>query len=783
MVLNEPQSTYYVSEFSSLEDNQARELSLTWDGLLTQLRTPRPATHKKGVPLYSPARYRDLKRAKVQVIDIGLFVVDVDNKQDGEPVLGRHVAKALAERELRSVIATSWSHTPEKPKFRVLIPLARPVSGLEWSTFAPAAVEAAGLAPFRHAFDQAALKNPACIYFWPSSPAGQPQVVDFAGKALEVQVPQAPSPAPKHKVHLLPTAPRGGGEYGTLDVAAWFQHHGLYIKASTTRAKMHIVACPWRDDHTNPGEVGTGTAIFDGDGATWPSFECKHDHCTGRRIHDVIALWGDADRFCSAPYQQHEQEAKQARSEELKHAADPAGYKPPAGALPSDGNLVPYVWEPKDSCPQGFPASIPEVFRRYVYVSGLGQVIDRRRGNLMKPEDLEKTLKGRKYFSEQRGWSPLKFFNEDAKKMVHKEDVIFRPGTKVGPDKINLFTGFEQHARPVIDKPELQVQRILELLAILCGGEMDYVLSWLAYPVRFPGAKMPSALIVHGAQGTGKSLLFDQVMRQVYGRWSVKINQSDLEAGWTGWMSKRLYAVAEEVVARRDRPQVSGLIKDWITGDRIQVNEKNVPIREEENHCNFVFLSNEMIPMLLDQDDRRFCVVSIREHGLPITFFKELLAEFWATQGAAWFQYLERYPVPESFIRSGTPANAAKRALKEACKSSAEAFLDEWLCKREDGTEDLAAAKRGENALGLPLQAARSADIYRAYRTYCMLDGVKASSQKIFVLSALIPRGFTRLKTELANTFLPPGESPPAAQVLGAQCAEFRAAAAALDAK
>jgi hypothetical protein len=181
--------TYFVSEFASLEDNQARELTLTWDGFLAQLRTPRPATHKKGVPLYSPARFHDRKRAKVAVIDIGLFVVDVDNKQDGDPVLGRQVAQALAARELRSVIATTWSHTPEKPKFRVVLPLSRPVSGLDWPTFAPAALEVAGLAPFRHAFDQAALKNPVCIYFWPSAPAGAPQVVEFAGKALDVALP------------------------------------------------------------------------------------------------------------------------------------------------------------------------------------------------------------------------------------------------------------------------------------------------------------------------------------------------------------------------------------------------------------------------------------------------------------------------------------------------------------------------------------------------------------------------------------------------------------------
>ena len=66
--------------------------------------------------------------------------------------------------------------------------------------------------------------------------------------------------------------------------------------------------CPWRGEHSDPQAgllpTGTDTVIFDADRADgWPSFHCSHDHCDGRGIADVIAIWGDADRYCARQFQ------------------------------------------------------------------------------------------------------------------------------------------------------------------------------------------------------------------------------------------------------------------------------------------------------------------------------------------------------------------------------------------------------------------------------------------------------------------------------------------------
>ena len=87
----------------------------------------------------------------------------------------------------------------------------------------------------------------------------------------------------------------GDGDYRTLDAVAWFNAHGLY--EHHVDGIIHAVECPWEKDHseTNPDD----TIIYANTDGGWPGFHCKHSHCEGRNIRDVIEHFGDADQFCS----------------------------------------------------------------------------------------------------------------------------------------------------------------------------------------------------------------------------------------------------------------------------------------------------------------------------------------------------------------------------------------------------------------------------------------------------------------------------------------------------
>jgi hypothetical protein len=93
----------------------------------------------------------------------------------------------------------------------------------------------------------------------------------------------------------------GQGDYRTLDVARWFAAHDAYVRPLV--GNRHAVRCPWSGEHSTPSpRGGSDTIVMTTEGDGWAGFFCHHDHCAGRTIRDVLALWGDADGYCGATW-------------------------------------------------------------------------------------------------------------------------------------------------------------------------------------------------------------------------------------------------------------------------------------------------------------------------------------------------------------------------------------------------------------------------------------------------------------------------------------------------
>jgi hypothetical protein len=119
------------------------------------------------------------------------------------------------------------------------------------------------------------------------------QIARLADEIAPIQPPVTRSSSPRRYAG-------SGGNYETLDVVSWFRAHGHYRKyiRDYQGAPMHSILCPWHGEHS----TGTqGTIILESPSG-WPGFKCQHSHCQGRTIADVMALWGDADAFCSADF-------------------------------------------------------------------------------------------------------------------------------------------------------------------------------------------------------------------------------------------------------------------------------------------------------------------------------------------------------------------------------------------------------------------------------------------------------------------------------------------------
>jgi hypothetical protein len=104
---------------------------------------------------------------------------------------------------------------------------------------------------------------------------------------------QTPAAAPR----VAPARAAGRGDFATLDVRGWFGAHSAYRRY--LGGGKHAVLCPWVHEHSSePGPMDSSTVVWEAQGGAWPSFHCSHAHCAGRTVRHVLALWGDADRWC-----------------------------------------------------------------------------------------------------------------------------------------------------------------------------------------------------------------------------------------------------------------------------------------------------------------------------------------------------------------------------------------------------------------------------------------------------------------------------------------------------
>lgn len=206
------------------------------------------------------------------------------------------------------------------------------------------------------------------------------------------------------------------------------------------------------------------------------------------------------------------------------------------------------------------------------------------------------------------GSDAVKFWlNNPERRMVNKDCVVFDPTLRADPDRtVNLFNGFKM--KPVAGKCD----KIVELLKHLCNDDaavMAWVLRWIAYPLQHHGAKMRTSIILHGDEGSGKNLLWENVVAKIYGEYGGVIGNAQIESQFNEWASKKLFFVADEVVTRNELRQLKGKLKHMVTGEVIMINPKGMTERAEANHMNFVFLSNELQPLALDKTDRRYLVL------------------------------------------------------------------------------------------------------------------------------------------------------------------------------
>ncbi|MCK5455808.1 MAG: hypothetical protein KAI45_01700, partial [Melioribacteraceae bacterium] len=215
-----------------------------------------------------------------------------------------------------------------------------------------------------------------------------------------------------------------------------------------------------------------------------------------------------------------------------------------------------------------------------------------------------------------------------------------------------------------------------------------HFINWLSY-VFSTREKARTAWVFKGTQGSGKNLFFDEVIKPLFGQnQAIVVDDDRLQSDFNGFMNNKLFVAFNEVAndETKTKKSVKSKIKSLITDTTMLINEKHVKTYEVNNFANILFFSNEVIPLLIENQDRRFNVVETGGELKFVSSFRknpELFIKNLSEELEMFTQFLLNYKY-DKIVVDEVIENDAKATIKELSMNRYELFVSKLKAKDWD---------------------------------------------------------------------------------------------------
>lgn len=164
------------------------------------------------------------------------------------------------------------------------------------------------------------------------------------------------------------------------------------------------------------------------------------------------------------------------------------------------------------------------------------------------------------------------------------------------------------------------IQRVIDS-AVGPGDVQAHFINWLA--VVWQQRRKPlTAWVLHGTEGTGKGILFHNILRPLFGRsHAVQKRASELNSQFNGWLEQALIAFIDEIDAEMfvNARSVEADLRTMITEPTVSIRRMRTDSYEVPNFTAFIFSSNKKRPVAIPPGDRRFNIGRFQDRKLIIS--------------------------------------------------------------------------------------------------------------------------------------------------------------------
>jgi len=250
----------------------------------------------------------------------------------------------------------------------------------------------------------------------------------------------------------------------------------------------------------------------------------------------------------------------------------------------------------------------PRIARDYVYVAGTDEFVHLPSGEPLKKQPFNTVFGGEK--PQAIGKTTMASFLTENQIMRMAQNFRYDPGKPAGIYDHNERPYVNSYRPTDVEPVTGDASPFEDFIAYLVPNpvEREHLIKYMAWTIRHPEKKLQHAILMKGAQGTGKTTL-SHIWAKLIGEWNFRPTTSEeMNGGWHYFIEGKILVVLEEMNLGAG-PTIYNKLKDIITGQTISINKKGQDIREVPNFSNLVCFSNLANPILIEQDDRRFFVI------------------------------------------------------------------------------------------------------------------------------------------------------------------------------
>ncbi len=234
----------------------------------------------------------------------------------------------------------------------------------------------------------------------------------------------------------------------------------------------------------------------------------------------------------------------------------------------------------------------------------------------------------------------------------------------------NTFTGFDFDTKNINYTPnDNVVNDFINHIGLLTDYDqqsINYINKYIAHIIQKTTEKPEVCLLFKSLQGFGKDLLVNFIEKMLGVNYIFRTAETnDVFGSFNGVIKDKILLQLNELEGKAGFANKEKL-KNLITESHTKINEKNVKAYNQTNYLRIIICSNNLTPIEIPFDDRRFCVFQSTQPQPNYLYFEKLF-DYLKNNNAMYtlFDYYNNLDISNFSLKSNRPKTTAYKDMKQ----------------------------------------------------------------------------------------------------------------------